>query len=163
MSKVGPTINRGSSRQDYETPDDFIQAVEARFGKLDFDLAASAENTKAPLFYTEEDNSLARRWDDLEGNLWLNPPFTDIGAWAGKCCMTKLSPQTRILFLVPASVGSEWYRLYVHDRAYVLTLSPRLTFKGCKDPYPKDMLLAVFNGPKLSGFEPWRWDKKLDK
>ena len=39
----------------------------------------------------------------------------------------------------------------------VLGLSPRLTFEGTDDPYPKDLMLSVF-GYGLSGFGTWRWD-----
>ncbi len=38
----------------------------------------------------------------------------------------------------------------------VLGLSPRLTFEGTKDPYPKDLMLSVF-GYGMNGFDTWRW------
>ena len=162
LSKTGPTINKGGSKQDYSTPKDFIEAVVSRFGPLAFDLAASADNTKAPQYFDEEDNALSRDWSKLEGNLWLNPPFSDIAPWAAKCVQTqtaidvKIDPSRRILFLVPASVGSDWYRFYVRDFAYVLALSPRLKFEGCEDAYPKDCILAVY-GHGFRGFDTWRW------
>jgi hypothetical protein len=44
---------------------------------------------------------------------------------------------------------------YVWREAHVYALSPRLTFKGEKWPYPKDCMLSVFG--EQPGFEVWRW------
>ncbi len=43
--KTGPSMNRGTSKQNYKTPDDFMDAVKKRFGKIIFDLAANGDNT----------------------------------------------------------------------------------------------------------------------
>ena len=160
IGKTGPTIDRLSSKQDYKTPKNFIEAVVVRFGLLSHDLAADEHNTQAPSYFDKEVDSLSQDWGKLKGNLWLNPPFARIEPWAEKCARTEYSPDRRILFLVPGSVGSEWYRNYVAEYAYVLALSPRLTFVGCKDPYPKDCILAIY-GHGLHGFDTWRWDTWL--
>lgn len=153
-----PIQKPGRSKQDYQTPADFISSVIGRFGELSFDLAASPENTQASLYFTEKENGLVQDWSTLDGNLWLNPPYKDISPWARKCCLTthrNPNPHQRILLLVPASVGSEWYRDYVEGEAYVLALNPRLSFDG-KNSYPKDCILAVY-GNNLTGFQTWRW------
>lgn len=47
LSNGGPRVTSGEeSKQDYATPDDFIKAVESRFGPIQFDLAAHASNKK---------------------------------------------------------------------------------------------------------------------
>jgi hypothetical protein len=53
-----PKQKPGKSKQDYGTPWELIRAIEARWGKLTIDLAARADNAKAPLFITPEENSL---------------------------------------------------------------------------------------------------------
>lgn len=153
--RTGPTINRGKSKQDYGTPIDFIRAVEKRFGTLAWDLAATDENAKAPRWYTPENDSLKRNWAELEGNLWLNPPFADIDSWARKVaeCANR---RGFLLFLTPASIGSNWFAEHIKPNAYVLGLSPRLTFEGTSDPYPKDLALSVA-GFGIRGFDTWRW------
>lgn len=154
--KTGPTINRGGSKQDYSTPRDFIEAVEKRFGPLAFDLAADAENTIVDNhFYDEAANALSQDWHKLAGNLWLNPPFSCIAPWAEKCAQESRFG-ARILFLTPASVGSNWFIDHVMPNAYVFALNPRLKFGGCKDQYPKDLILSVF-GFGFTGFGAWRW------
>jgi phage N-6-adenine-methyltransferase len=155
-----PEQKPGRSKQDYRTPKEFIEAVESRFGRLQFDLAATHRNTAAPQFYSPKDDSLKSPW--LEAAIpgtrfWLNPPFGDIEPWAARCNFYRdyaVRKQCYIFFLVPASVGSNWYASHVHGKALVLFLSPRLSFDG-KNPYPKDCLLACY-GP-APDYETWRW------
>lgn len=165
-----PVQKPGRSVQTYGTPMELIRAVEARWGRLGFDLAASEENHKAPYWYAERHNSLAQDWSERAAFqrsrneldlMWLNPPFANIAPWAEKC---KLESQqgARIIFLVPASVGAEWFAAHVEGHARVVALRPRLTFEGCKDPYPKDCMLCLYGKVDaqtsfMPGFETWRW------
>lgn len=157
-----PAQKPGRSRQDYGTPADFIAAVERRFGPLAIDLAAREDNKKAPLCLTPEVDSLASDWTRFgDRNCWLNPPFADIAPWAAKCALTASAMRKnggRILFLVPASVGANWFADHVHEKALVLVLTGRLSFDGIA-PYPKDCMLCAFGGEGLtmSGFDVWRW------
>ena len=157
--KTGASLNRGRSKQDYGTPKAFMTAVERRFGSIVCDLAADAHNTKSECWYGEDRDSLTVPWalENPEGTLWLNPPFSDITPWAAKCSVERLSRTGLILLLTPASIGTEWFASHVHGQAMVLGLSPRLTFEGTTDPYPKDLMLSVF-GYGMSGFDLWRWD-----
>lgn len=157
MNNSGPTIRRHRSSGAHSTPWTFIAAVEHKFGPLRVDLAASRENAKAPFLFTEADDALTKDWYDLMGNLWLNPPFADITSWAQKCAAeAKLG--AKILLLVPASVGANWFVDYVHNRARVYFLQGRLSFDGV-NCYPKDCLLAVYNVPP--GYEVWRWKEDI--
>lgn len=146
------------TRQDYGTPLCFIDAVVKRFGSLECDLAASFKNRKAAECYTIEDDSLKQSWaeDYPTGNLWLNPPFTNIAPWAEKCTDESSRRHGLILLLTPASIGANWFAEHVHHKAMVLGLSPRLTFEGETAPYPKDCMLSVY-GLGFSGFDVWRW------
>lgn len=150
-----PIQKPGRSKQDYQTPDKLIRAVEDRFGDLLWDLAATKENTKCPYFITPEMDSFKQPWHELAGNLFLNPPFEKIGPWAEKC-RDESRLGASIFMLVPASVGSNWFRDYVHGWAYVLALNPRVTFVGCTTCYPKDLVICVYSNG-LTGFDVWRW------
>jgi phage N-6-adenine-methyltransferase len=156
--KTGASLNRGRSRQDYGTPWEFIRAVVDRFGPLDHDLAASEKNAKASTFYDEASDSISKDWGRAHptGNLWLNPPFAYIEPWANKCEFESNRRHGLIFLLTPASIGTEWFAKYVHRKALVLALSPRLTFEGTDDPYPKDLMLSVY-GYGMNGFDTWRW------
>lgn len=175
MAGQGEDLKQGV----YRTPTDFMAVVRAEFGPLAWDLAASADNAQAPQYLTETEDSLAadRPWRRLGGWLWLNPPYGNIGKWAAKAA-EEARHGAQILFLVPAAVGSNWYAESLHGQAEIRFLRPRLVFdflypldykdrkgnpspkagKPNKDPYPKDLLLAVFGRrrPFLWPF-PWDW------
>ncbi len=155
-----PRQKPGRSRQDDGTPRALLAAVEKRFGKLAWDLAASRSNAKAPNFLTLREDSLSADWRVLPGGLrWLNPPFAKISPWAKKCALESGSGGQRILLLVPASVGSDWFAEHVYPFAYVYALQGRLTFEGETDPYPKDCILAAYDGV-VTGFEVWDWRRE---
>lgn len=154
------------SKQDYPTPPAFIAAVEARFGPICFDLAASPHNAKAARFFTLAEDSLSQAWHAIPGVprgglLWLNPPFKQIAPWAKKC-VEEAEAGACVAFLVPASVGAAWFADHVwhsasrHHRADIYFLSGRLSFDG-KAPYPKDCLLALFSRMPAGVVEVWDW------
>ena len=131
-------------------------AVEKRFGRIRFDLAATYDNAVCEQWFDIEHDSLEQDWTQLIGVLWLNPPFGDIPRWAAKC-KASAGPGRRILMLTPASIGTNWFAEHVHGTALVLGLNPRLKFIGEKDAYPKDLMLSVWADPSWNKFDVWRW------
>lgn len=158
--RTGPSVNKGRSKQDYATPWEFIHAVEAKWGPMVADLACTRANAKAPAgyYFDEGVDSLQASWssDYPTGNLWLNPPFAFIDPWAEKCAWSGARRDGLIFMLTPASIGTEWFRARVWGNARVLGVSPRLTFEGAEDPYPKDLMLSIF-GRATDGFGLWRY------
>jgi phage N-6-adenine-methyltransferase len=154
-----PTQKPGRSRQDYGTPPELLTAVKARLGikYFDCDLAASAENTVAADFFTEETNALdpALPWQQGDGWNWLNPPFAKIAPWVEKAYREGVDTHTAVL--IPAAVGSNWWRDWVHGKCRVMFLNPRITFVGCDDPYPKDCALLLYSFRIISGYDVWTW------
>lgn len=152
-----PIQKPGRSKQDYGTPWELIRAIEARFGKLTIDLAATAENAKCERYLDPERDSLIYTWRRAieDGIGWLNPPFSDIAPWAHKAATCG----SNLIMLVPASIGSEWFHAFVEGTAPIIGLRPRITFEGCADPYPKDCMLCVFGpvGRGLPLLSTWRW------
>jgi len=124
---------------------------------LAFDLAAHGRNTQCERYFSKEQNSLVQDWGSIGGNLWLNPPFANIDPWAAKCARTTLQPGSRILFLTPAAVSTNWFADHVYGRARVFAIRPRLVFVGHIIGFPKDMILSVYGEPPA--FCLWRWDR----
>lgn len=155
---MGAKFNNGKSRQDYGTPNEFLNAACKRLGIPCFtwDLAASDENRKACYWYTQEDDSLAQDWDLCGGWLWLNPPYSNITPWVAKAASCV---ESNIAMLIPASVGANWWKEHVHNRAHVLLLNGRITFEGASDPYPKDCALLLYTPAIKGGYEVWSWQK----
>jgi len=160
VARVMPVQKPGKSVQEVGTPPEFLDAVERRFGEIAWDLAANGENHVVPGWCGPgseyQPDSLLCDWaGHRPGLLWLNPPYGEIGKWAAKCAEQSAAGACRIAFLVPASVGTNWFAAHVDRKALVLFLSPRLTFVGHTQSYPKDLMLAVYGEPP--GYECWRW------
>lgn len=146
----------------------FIEAIN-RTHEISWDLACTEENCVADTinikghnfvkgFYLPKYDSLEQDWHDvLPGKwLWLNPPFNNIKPWAEKAFSESVLG-AKILMLTPASVGSKWYAENVQGRASVRFLTGRLTFKGHKNPYPKDCMLSIFDRSWDGGITTWDW------
>ncbi len=148
----------GDSVQEVGTPRAFLDAVERKFGRLVFDLAADASNHVCPQWFGPGSelgtDAIVQPWP-RDGLCWLNPPYDSIGKFVAKA-RTESLLGVRIAMLIPASVSTNWFAENVFGHARVLPLRPRLTFVGHKDPYPKDLMLCVF-GPGAGGFQPWKW------
>ncbi len=153
-----PAQKPGRSKQDYGTPPEFLRAVEKRFGTIDFDLAAHADNHVVDAYYGPDVDSLAQDWTQLRGNLWLNPTFSNAGTWAAKC-KASTGEGRRILLLTPAAVSTAWFDRAVFGVARVFAIRPRLQFVGAKDPYPGDLILSVYDPDMPPAFCCWRWDR----
>ena len=164
---TGAAFHKGESKQDYATPREFIRAVELKFGKIDWDLAASESNAVCFDWIGEQQDSFTVDWHKLKPpeipglerkgrpHLWLNPPFNNIEPWVRKCAIEWVQG-AEISFLVPAAVGSEWYAKYVHHKARVYSVRPRLCFDG-KNPYPKDVVLCRYSAIGSPSFKLWKW------
>lgn len=156
--RTGPSINRGASFQAYRTPPEFLTAVCKRFDidQWAWDLAADA-NAVSPNYYDEKQNSLVQDWNFSGGVGWLNPPFNDITPWVRKAYLsTRLT--NRVAMLIPASVGSNWWRDWVHKKCHVVLLNGRLTFVGQTQPYPRDCALLLYGEWGLGeSYDVWRW------
>lgn len=180
-------LSTGSgSKQDYATPPDFIAAVERTFGPIIFDLAAHKDNTKHERFFAHPDHAegaygidaLKQDWAHTAKHLirgvsptgyhlmWLNPEFSHITPWAKKCAQERLllPDDISIPLLVPAAIGSNWFRDHVYRKAWTLAVNGRICFDGV-GLYPKDCILALFgnqshkqltNSP-LNHFNIWDW------
>lgn len=159
-----PQQKPGRSRQDVETPKVFLDAVKQKIGikQFDCDLAASLANAVCPKFYTEFQNALVQPWTVGDGWNFLNPPFSRLAPWVQRAWeQEQLGAQTAVL--VPAGVGSNWWKDWVHGKAHVLILNGRITFVGETDPYPKDLCLLLYSRLLKPTYGIWRWQQTAQK
>ena len=132
----------GSSRSD-EWPTDpvFMAALAARFGGFDLDPCATAENAKAPRYFTRADDGLAQEW---RGRVYMNPPYgRTIGLWMAKAWEASQTTAELVVCLVPARTDTAWW----HDcaaRGEVEFLRGRLRFVGSASSAPFPSALVVF-------------------
>lgn len=160
MSHTMPRQKPYRSEQTVVTPPEFIESVLHLLGLKEFyiDLAATKTNAKAKIIITPNMDSLRQEWCDwipFGKTGWLNPPYSDIRPWVQKA----YESQRSIAMLVPASVGSNWWRDWVHEKALVLFLNGRIQFVGHPAGYPKDLALLLYARPlaPVPGYDIWRW------
>lgn len=154
MEKTGESLNRHKSEQSVGTPRELLDAVERRWGRLQFDLAADANNAVAFNFFSKEDDALRQSWAG-RGLCWLNPPFDDIPRFAARC-KAEARRGARIIMLTPAAVSTNWYAAHVQGHALVYPIK-RCRFVGHDADFPKDLMLSLY-GWGISGWGHfWNW------
>lgn len=179
--KSGDARGSGSSGgpQDYSTPRVFLDAVEARWGKIVLDCAAHDRNHVCPNWLGPgglAPDALSSRLDGItgvpgDGLRWLNPPFAHIAPWAKWLARETAAATCVSAMLVPASVGANWYWDHVHENALTLSVG-RMGFvfrdgaheapacfdsKGKPTPFQKDLMLCVFGVGQKAEFKRWQW------
>lgn len=142
------------SKQDYSTPPEVLAAVKNRLGIREFalDVAATEENKVCPAFCKD---GLLEPWSTRGWN-WCNPPFGDIEPWVMKA-REEIFRGAQTAVLVPASVGSNWWAIWVDGRAHVWFMNGRIRFVGATGPYPKDTAILLFTSVARGGYEIWDW------
>jgi DNA (cytosine-5)-methyltransferase 1 len=159
--------DKNQTEQTVGTDPAFFAVLDKKYN-FGFDLACTAENCVCEAgFYFPHTDALVQDWAKIsieaESNLfspwlYLNPPYKNIEPWAGKC-KEESKKGAKIIMLVPASVGSNWFREHVFGQALVFFLSPRLKFVGHNTPYPKDLMCCVFSPAQNSNVFCWNWKK----
>ena len=165
-----PRQKPGRSKQDYATPEVFLRAVKRRLRIQAFghDFAADRRNSKADTYYSAKNSAFDYSPAEWARTIhsgawgWLNPPFTKIAPWAERCALCREEGGS-IAFLVPAAVGSNWFRGHVDGQARVLALNGRLAFMPDQPTwlYPKDCMLCLYSPAIKPGFEVWTWKDSL--
>jgi len=110
------TVGHSSATDEWSTPQWVVDQAAAEFGPFDLDPAATPDNAKAPVFFTRDDDGLARRW---KGRVWLNPPYgRTVGDWMDKARAEVDAGRAEIVVcLVPARVDARWWqRNVIHAR-----------------------------------------------
>lgn len=158
-----PQQKPGRSKQDYQTPPEFLTAVKNRLhiGDFDWDLAATDENKVCPCHHGPGsvfgEDALRVAWRHDDGWMWLNPPYADIKPWVQKAA-SESQQGAHIAMLVPASVGANWWKAHVVNESYQLFLNGRIKFIGALDYYPKDCALLLYTPFIRSGNAIWSWN-----
>ena len=158
----GPVHGNQPSEQVVSTPPEFLRSVHHRFGPLGCDLAACEHNAVCDMYIDEEEDSLSPEtvWPNCYSRPnWLNPPFKNIYPWAEKCLQNYEKAPT--LFLVLASVSSEWWRKFVWKKADVDFLTPRVKFVGYKAGSARDLALCHFHPAMTGKVQIWDWKKGI--
>jgi len=131
-----PVIPDWWTSDEWATPPEIVAAEVARGGPFDLDVCARPETTKAPAFYTKNDDGLVMPW---RGRVWCNPPYSDPGPWVRRAALytyeqrhaTRLDLLVRdVVMLLPASTDTAWFHKWVLPYADLRFLRGRIKFLG---------------------------------
>lgn len=135
-----------STKQDWTTPDDLFDPINSEFN-FTLDAAASPENTRAPLYFTEKDNGLSKSWG--KNTVWLNPPYGQkngsLKDWVKKSYEESLNGATVVL-LIPARTNTVWFHDYCLAHAEVRFIKGRPKFGGATHGLPQPLCFVIFRG-----------------
>jgi len=129
-----------SDRGDWETPQDFFDALDAEFG-FTLDAAASPLNAKCARYWTEKDDALVQRW---EGVVWCNPPYGRVVGDFVKKGFEEAQKGATVVMLLPARTDTRWWHDWVMKAAEIRLVKGRLRFVGAKSSAPFPSAVAVF-------------------
>jgi phage N-6-adenine-methyltransferase len=134
---------------EWPTDDAVVDELARRYGPFTLDVAATAENAKAPRFFTEFDDGLSKSWADEVGGgaVWCNPPYSDVEAWVAKALAESLRGATVVL-LLPSRTDTRWFHLLLaaQDRCEILFCRGRLRFGDATSSAPFPSLVIVCRG-----------------
>lgn len=145
-------INTGlfsSEAMDWETPQDFFNALDARFS-FTLDVCALPENAKCSRYFTPEVDGLSVPW--IGERCFMNPPYgREIGAWVAKA-RREAERGALVVGLLPARTDTKWWQENVQGHADVRFVSGRLKFGGAKAGAPFPSAIALWWGwPLMRG------------
>ena len=128
-----------SERQDWETPVELFNELDAEFG-FEIDVCATAENAKCRSFFSPEQNGLMQSW---RGTCWMNPPYgSALPVWMAKAYTASLEGAT-VVCLVPARTDTKWW----HDfamRGEIRLIQGRVRFGQAANAAPFPSAIIVF-------------------
>jgi phage N-6-adenine-methyltransferase len=145
---VSSTGSPGAYRNgitEWPTPQWLADQLAAEFGPFDLDPAATESNAKAPAYFTAVDDGLAQDW---HGVVWCNPPYgkTATPRWLAKArSEVDLGHAVRVVCLVPARVGTWWWRECEADPAAFVRVIGRIKWAADRrGEAPFDSAVIVF-------------------
>jgi site-specific DNA-methyltransferase (adenine-specific) len=133
-------VAASSATPEWPTPHWLVAQLAAEFGPFDLDPAATAENAKAPIFYTTADDGMAQEW---KGRVWLNPPYgRTIGRWMAKAAAETATGRAELVCcLVPARPDTRWWREATASAPLVRFLPGRIRFGADPAPFPSAVIV----------------------
>lgn len=104
-------VHFSSKSNEWETPDEIYRPLNAKF-MFDMDLAASPENAKHRVFFSQENSALDKNWIDYGKAGWMNPPYgREVGDFMEYSYHQSIAfPELTLVHLVPARTDTKWYQ-----------------------------------------------------
>ena len=167
-------------RQEWETPQNFFDVVNAEFG-FQLDACASSKNSKCGAAYLglDRDDPVFRdalapeaQWcfPPTLTRVWCNPGFSNIGPWINKASAESMrSPDCVVVLMALVSPSTAWWRLALGHTSEIRLIGGRrvqlVPPEGIKkSSNSKEKCLIIFRAtpPNLrQRILTWDWTKGL--
>lgn len=135
------------------TPWPVIHSLEAILGmRFQVDACAEFGTSKAPVYWTKEQDALSFRWAYLlnpKSIVFMNPPYSEPGVWCEKAWQESLKGLI-VVGLLPDDRSTSWYQQFIEDVAPIVYVpTKRISFinpsTGQKDNgNPKGAVIPVW-------------------
>lgn len=123
----------------------------ARVGPVGLDVCATADNAKAPRFYTKNQNALMQDWArDADGSAaWMNPPYSDIEPFIVKA-LEESARGLVVVALLPARTDRPWFHRILAEqrRCEIWFARGRLRFGDAANDAPFPSVIVIFRNSK---------------
>jgi len=166
MKPKQPYIVNNSHDGEWYTPMQYIESARKVMGSIDLDPAScetANQTVKAARYFTKEDDGLSREWF---GNVWLNPPYSQVGKFIDKLCDSDIS---QAIVLTNNATETQWCRKLSERASAIVFHTGRLRFvKPDRLPStPMQGQAFFYIGPKpevfLNEFSRYGWGTQLSK
>ena len=127
------TSNTPPESKDYwSTPQWLYNWLDSIF-HFEIDLAASADNAKHKVFYTEEDNAHHQHWNDYGRKIgFLNCPYSDTKPWIQDAVDMQEVNFTTVMVL-PTPNGEKQYKNVLMYASEIIFINGRIAFVASCD------------------------------
>lgn len=137
-------VHFSSKKHDWAPPWPLFRELDARFGPVELDVCATAQNSKCQNFFSPEDDGLHQVW---HGVCWMNPPYgRALPHWMAKAVNEiKMERAERVICLLPARTDTAWWHRYVLPfAAEIHYLRGRIRFEGAGSSAPFPSAVVIF-------------------
>ena len=142
MDDLNTKVLYSSKEEKWATPQDFFDKLNDEF-HFTLDAAASPDNAKCPVYFTEEQDGLAQSWGGH--TVWCNPPYCrKTGAWVKKAYEEHRCTGCTIVMLLPSRTDVRWFHDYILGKAEIRFIKGRLKFGGSKNSAPFPSIVVIY-------------------
>ena len=145
MNTSTQVVMFSSQKGEWETPQDFFDKLNWRFGPFDLDPCADSNNTKCVNFFTEAEDGLLKNWEGFTA--FVNPPYgRGIDKWIKKGYEESRKEGTKVVMLIPARTDTKYWHQYIMKADEVYFIKGRLKFSDSDNSAPFPSAVVVFEG-----------------
>lgn len=142
MDDLNTEVLYSSKEEKWATPQDLFDKLNDEF-HFTLDVAASPDNAKCPVYFTEEQDGLAQSWEGY--TVWCNPPWCrKTGAWVKKAWEEHQRTGCTVVMLLPSRTDVRWFHDYILGKAEIRFIKGRLKFGGSKNSAPFPSIVVIY-------------------